>query len=749
MFNAKDIEYISKESGAGLKSTQNMINLLNEGLSVPFISRYRKEATGNLDEVKVQLVKDLYEYIQELNNRKETIISTIKGQEKLTEELERKIRDVYSKTELEDLYLPFKPRKRTRGTIAREKGLEPLADLILDKSETGPAEKMAADYIDSEKGVETTEDALKGASDIVAEKFSENSELRHSVRKHIRERGVLKVSVTSEWVDKRSKYEQYYEFSELYKNIPSHRLLAVRRGEEEKVLKVSVETDREEIKRLFCSIVYDSDHIRSEFLSASLEDSLKRLILPSVETEINGEMKKVADEEAIKVFATNLEKLLLAPAAGDMRVIAIDPGFRTGCKLVVLDETGKLLEHTVIYPTKPQEDIKGSAETLNSLVKKHRVNAVVIGNGTASRETFSFAKKALPEGVIATVVSESGASVYSASAVAREEMPEYDVTVRGAVSIGRRFQDPLSELVKIDPKSIGVGQYQHDVNQGLLKIKLDNVVESVVNRVGIELNTASRYLLKYVSGIGRTLAANIVEYRDNNGSFSSRAELKKVRMFGAKAFLQSAGFLRIRGGDNFLDNTGIHPESYGIVENIAKSSNINVNELAGNSELLDSLKKTDYVEGDFGVHTVGDVIDELRNPGRDPRSDFALFEFEEGVEEISDLKTGMELNGVVTNVAQFGAFVDVGVHQDGLVHISELSHKFITSPDEVVAVGDKVRVVVTGVDEKLKRIQLSMKALQEKPANDRRNRKRNNRNQKRKPQADSGIDSLRKKWGCS
>ncbi len=745
MFNEKDIEYISRESGTGISQTRNMIRLLDEGLSVPFISRYRKEATGNLDEVKVQMVKDLYEYAKELNSRKETILSTIKSQDKLTEDLEKKIVSVYSKTELEDLYLPFKPRKRTRGTIAKEKGLEPLADSILN----GSSKDCAKDYVVPEKGVETVEDALKGASDIIAEKFSENSDLRGKVREHIRTRGVLKVSVTSEWKDKRSKYEQYYDFSELYKNIPSHRLLAVRRGEEEKVLKVAVDTDRQFIADQFHSVVFSSSHTESEFLGVALEDSLKRLIMPSVETEINAEMKKSADEEAIKVFATNLENLLLSSPAGDMRVIAIDPGFRTGCKVVVLDETGKLLEHTVIYPTKPQEKFEESAEVLNALIKKYKTDAVVTGNGTASRETFNFTKKYLPEKIIKTVVSEAGASVYSASAVAREELPEYDVTVRGAVSIGRRFQDPLSELVKIDPKSIGVGQYQHDVNQGFLKIKLDNVVASVVNRVGIELNTASRYLLQYVSGIGKTLAANIVEYRDTNGSFGCREELKKVRMFGAKAFLQSAGFLRIRGGGNFLDNTGIHPESYEIVENIAGTSNLDINELAGNSELLDSLEKGSLTSEQFGLHTVNDVIDELKNPGRDPRSDFAVFEFEEGVEEISDLKTGMELNGVVTNVAQFGAFVDVGVHQDGLVHISELSHKFISSPDEVVSVGDKVKVLVTGVDEKLKRIQLSIKALQEKPANRGGNRKKNNRNRNRKPLVDNGIDSLKKKWGCS
>lgn len=767
MLNERDLIYIAGTCQAQLFQAHNVVELLIEGNTVPFISRYRKERTGNLDELKVQQVKETYDYINELNERKETVLNTIESQGKLTDELRKKIEDTYSKTELEDIYLPYKPKRRTKATIAKEKGLEPLALSILDPAVSEALEVLAAPFVSEEKQVTSIQEALEGAGYIIAELFSENAGLRKLIREEVAEKGILVVAVTKEFENERTKFEQYYDFREAVKTMPSHRILAVRRGETEKVLRSHIDADKELVQNKFRHTLFDSAHPRYQYLDGVFADALTRLLLPSIEQDIQSEMKKKADEEAIRVFALNAENLLLSAPAGNLRVMGADPGFRTGCKLVVLDETGKLLDTNTIFPTKPQEDIEGATKTVRGLIEKYQIEAVVIGNGTASRETQQFFKQVVPEGIIVTVTSEAGASVYSASAAGREEFPDKDVTVRGSVSIGRRFQDPLAELVKIDPKSIGVGQYQHDVNQPLLKTKLDHVVTSVVNRVGVEVNTASYHLLKYVSGIGPTLAKNIVEYRNEHGMFNRRDELNNVRMFGARAFQQSAGFFRLRNGENPLDATGIHPESYSIVENMCETLGVDIPRLIRNKELLEKIKPADFVTENFGVPTIQDILKELEHPGLDPREDFDLFEFEDGVENLEDLQEGMVLKGVVTNVTRFGAFVDIGVHQDGLVHLSELSHRYVTNVEEVVSIGDKVKVKVLSVDLKLKRVQLSMKALQDPPKNSEvtnkkgqksplntKNPKNHNDRQRQfhpTPQKDTSedlLESLKRKWGA-
>ncbi len=741
MISDKDIQYIVKSCDAQTKQVKSVVDLLIEGNTVPFISRYRKEITGNLDEEKVNRVSDEFEFIKELNDRKETILKTIAQQEKLTNDLKFKIESIYSKTELEDLYLPYKPKRRTKATIAREKGLGPLSERILDEKLTGSPEKLAADFVNNEKGVHSVDDALEGAGHIIAEIYSENPDIRKGVRNEISNRGLLKVNVTKDFADKRTKFEQYYDYSENIKSIPSHRILAIQRGESEKTLNSSIEIDTDLLQNKFQLSIISGNHKRKDFLKDTFADALKRLILPSIKNEIIKEKKKSADEEAIIVFASNMEKLLLAPMAGDLRLLALDPGFRSGCKVVVLDETGKLLANTAIFPHKPQGKTEEASKVIKDLIQKFKIEAIAIGNGTASRETHTFIKSLAPKEMIISVVSEAGASVYSASKEAREEFPDHDVTVRGAVSIGRRFQDPLSELVKIDPKSIGVGQYQHDVNQSLLSKKLDTVVISVVNRVGVDVNMASYHLLKYVSGVGETLAKNILEYRNQNGTFKLRKELMKVPKFGAKAFLQGAGFLRIRNGKNPLGSTGIHPESYPLVDTMSKSAGVKTGDLIQNTTCLSTLNAGDYITEDFGLLTIKDIIAELKKPGRDPRKDFELFEFDDDVENIDDLVEDMDLKGVVTNVTNFGAFVDIGVHQDGLVHISELSNTFVTNPEKIVSVGDKVKVKVIKVDKVLKRIQLSMKALMPKaPVSS--YKKSFNKN---KPKSDP-IADLKKKW---
>jgi uncharacterized protein len=631
--------------------------------------------------------------------------------------------------------------------VAKEKGLEPLALSISDENFSGSVEELAETFISEEKGVNSAAEAIEGAGHIIAEQFSENPELRKKVRKDMFEKGVLFVSVTKDFQDSRTKYEQYYNYNEPVKTLPSHRILAIRRGETEKVLKNRIEIDREELQERIKPLLFAASHPNAEYLERFLEDAMKRLVLPSIELDIQAELKKQADLEAIGVFAANLEKLLLSSPAGSRRVLGVDPGFRTGCKLVVLDETGKFLENATIFPTKPLEKTAEAEKIVKNFLEKYNIEAVAIGNGTASRETLAFFKKILPEEIIVMVVSEAGASVYSASEAGREEFPDQDVTVRGAVSIGRRFQDPLSELVKIEPKSIGVGQYQHDVNQGLLKQKLDTVVALVVNRVGVELGTASYHLLKYVSGIGETLAKNIVQHRYEHGIFKRREDLQNVRMFGAKAFQQSAGFLRLRSSENLLDSTGIHPESYFIVDNICQKTGKNIAELLRKKEIISTIKPEDYITGDFGIPTIRDILKELETPGRDPRQDFEVFEFEEGIESIDDLEEGMVLKGVVTNVTRFGAFVDIGVHQDGLVHISELSNQFVTNPEEVISVEEKVKVKVIKIDPELKRIQLSIKALQEPPKKQHPKppRKKHHTPQPRK---EDPLESLKRKWGA-
>jgi len=736
MIEIKDVKYISEIVEVSETQVKSVVEMLAEGMTVPFISRYRKEKTGSLDEVKVQSILENFEYIKELNERKQTVLKTIEEQGKLTKELREKIENTFSKTELEDLYLPFKPKRRTKAVIAKEKGLEPLALSILEGSDK-TLNQLAIPFINPDKKVESVEDALLGASHIIAESFSENTELRKKIRDFVAETSVLEVKVADEFKEKRTKFEQYYDFSEKIKGMPSHRVLAIRRGEKEKVLKTKVEVDKETIFETACKMLNIAEKVFKDFLSECVRDSLNRLILPSIELDIRMEMKKEADIDAISVFASNLENLLLSPPAGNIAVLGVDPGFRTGCKVVALSETGKLLDTATIFPTEPFLKIDEATHTTLDFIQKYKLKAVVIGNGTASRETKDFMKKVVPTGVIVTVVSEAGASVYSASEAGREEFPDYDLTVRGAVSIGRRFQDPLAELVKIEPKSIGVGQYQHDVSQSLLKKKLDTTVVSVVNRVGVDINTASYHLLKYVAGIGQTLAKNIVSYRDENGKFSNREDLKNVRMFGEKAFLQSAGFLRIREGENPLDKTGIHPESYSVVERMAKELNTDIENLIGNNELVDKLKPEQFVTDEFGIPTIKDIFKELKAPGRDPREEFELFEFKEGVEEISDLTEGMVLKGIVTNVTNFGAFVDIGVHQDGLVHISQLSHTYVSSPEEVVSVGDKIEVKVVSIDTELKRIGLSMKALQKKP--ERKHKRKQNK-------FSASLQDLQKKW---
>ncbi len=734
---SNDLNFITKKSGKSENKVKAVISLLENGMTVPFIARYRKEVSGGLNEVDIQEIKDLLEFVKELNSRKRTILNTIKEQGKLTVDLKKKIENCYSKNELEDLYLPFKPKKKTKAAIAKEKGLLPLAEMILNEKKLGSAEEVATLFISEAKKSFNIKEAIEGAGYIIAERFAENSELRKFVRKKMFEEGKLSVKVTKEWKNKRSKFEQYYDYNELVNSLPSHRILAIRRGEKEKVLKSSVLLDLEKIKLKVFSIFYDNKHPRKKVLDDYLKDALKRLVFPSIELEVRRDLKKRADVEAIEVFAKNLEQLLLSPPAGELVVMGVDPGYRTGCKIVVLDETGKVLKYDTIYPTKPNEKIMEAKEKVVSLKEEFNIKAIAIGNGTASRETYEFFKKVFNDSdLIISIVNEAGASVYSASEIAREEFPEYDVTVRGAISIGRRFQDPLAELVKIEPKSIGVGQYQHDVNQTLLKKRLDNTVFSVVNRVGVDLNTASYHLLKYVSGINDSLAKSIVEYRNKNGRFYKREDLMNVKGMGEKVFQQSAGFLRIRDGSNVLDSTGIHPETYFIVEKIADYLGVKENLLVRNKKLIEKIDPNLFITEEFGLPTIIDIIKELENPGRDPRKVFNVFEYTEGVKSFEDVEEGMVLRGVITNITNFGAFVDIGVHQDGLIHISEISHDFVKNPEDMVSVGEKVEVKVLSVDKDLKRISLSLKALENKPDRIERRGKKDL------------LSSLKKKWGA-
>lgn len=702
---------IATELGITVRQVEATAKLLQEGATVPFIARYRKEATGSLDETQIAAIRDRLEQLAELDKRRETILKSIREQGKLTAELEQKILQADTMSALEDLYLPYRPKKRTKATIAKEKGLEPLAMAILEQKEIDLALE-AYKYVDPEKQVYSIEEALEGARHIIAEYINEHQETRAQMRELFLKKAVItsKVLPEKEKTEEAQKYKDYFDWAEPIATIPSHRLLAMRRGEKEMILTLDIAPEEQEAINLLEKTFLKANNDCSQQVKIAINDCYKRLLKPSMETEVRLISKKRADEEAIKVFAENVRELLMAPPLGEKVVLALDPGFRTGCKLVVLDKNGKLLHHDTIYPNEPQREIAKSARILKDLCEKYQVEAIAIGNGTASRETESFVKSLEIPNVKVIVVNESGASIYSASEVAREEFPDLDLTVRGAISIGRRLQDPLAELVKIDPKSIGVGQYQHDVDQNALKRSLDDVVISSVNKVGVELNTASKQLLMYVSGLGESLAQNIINYRNEHGPFRSRNELKNVPRLGDKAFEQCAGFLRIRNAENPLDSSAVHPEAYEVVEQMAKDLNCSVKDLMQNAELRKQIDLNKYVSERFGLPTLQDIMQELAKPGRDPRKEFEEFAFAEGIHEITDLKPGMKLPGIVTNVTKFGAFVDIGVHQDGLVHISELSDKYIADPTEVVKVGQKVMVTVLDVEVERKRIALSMKS---------------------------------------
>ena len=692
------------------KQVKATVDLLDEGGTVPFISRYRKEMTGSLDEVQILAIKTEIERLRQLEQRRESILKSIEGQGKLTEELKAKLMDADTLSKLEDLYLPYKPKRRTKATIAREKGLEPLAQLILEQK-NNDVFAAALEYVNKEKEVESPEDALQGARDIIAEIVSEEAIVREGLRKLFKETAVIKSRVIKGKEEAGEKFEDYFEWEEKLANCPSHRMLAMRRGEKEDILILDITVDEDSAHDILKKHFITTRGECAQQLQMAIEEGYKRLLQPSIEAEVRLLTKQQADEKAILVFAENLRELLLASPLGQKTILALDPGFKSGCKLVALDAQGKLLEETVIYPHEPQRRTVESENIVLAYCAKHNIEAIAIGNGTASRETEQFIRNidVLPKSIPVIMVSEAGASVYSASDVAREEFADYDLTVRGAVSIGRRLADPLAELVKIDPKSIGVGQYQHDVDQNALKNKLDDVVMSCVNGVGVELNTASKQLLSYVSGIGETLAKNIVDYRNENGAFKSRKELLKVARMGEKVFEQCSGFLRIRDGIHPLDKSAVHPESYHIVEKMAKDLNCGIDELMSDKELRKKINLNSYVTETIGLPTLKDIIAELEKPGRDPRKSFEVFSFDENVHEISDLREGMRLPGIVTNVTNFGAFVDVGVHQDGLVHISQLSDTFVDDPASIVKVGQKVWVHVTEVDAKRKRIALSMK----------------------------------------
>lgn len=703
-FNLKIAKELNIEAG----QVEQTIKLLDEGCTVPFISRYRKEATGELDEVVIMRIRDRITQLRDLEKRREVILASIVEQGKMTSELKEQLLHSETITELEDLYLPYRPKRRTRASMARDKGLEPMAKILMSQG-FDDMEKLAERYIDEKRGVKNVEEVLQGARDIISEWISESKTARERLRLLFDKEAVIYAHVVKGKEEEGAKYSSYYEFDEQLKRAPSHRILAMFRGENEGFLKVDVEPSMERGVELLERMFVKNDSEAADHVKIAVFDSYKRLLQPSIETEIRNKYKDKADDEAIRVFAENLRQLLMSAPLHGHSVLALDPGFRTGCKVVCLDKNGKLLCNDVIYPHPPENKVKESLDKIVTLVDKFKITAIAIGNGTAGRETESFVKRIrFDNDVIVMMVNESGASVYSASAVAREEFPEYDVTVRGAVSIGRRLIDPLAELVKIDPKSIGVGQYQHDVNQSKLHAGLEDVVVSCVNRVGVDLNTASKEILTYVSGVGASLAGNIVKYRNEKGSFKSRGELRKVARFGDKAFEQAAGFLRIRDGVNPLDNSAVHPESYYVVEKMAKKIGCKVEELISDKDKRSAVNINEYVDNKIGLPTLRDIIKELEKPGRDPRESFEKFEFDSTVHEINDLREGMKLPGVVTNITAFGAFVDVGVHQDGLVHLSRMSNKFIKDPNEVVKLNQKVVVTVVEVDVKRKRISLSL-----------------------------------------
>jgi uncharacterized protein len=695
------------------KQVQNTINLLHSGATVPFVARYRKEATDSLDELQIAHIGELNEKLIAIDQRRAVIFDSISEQGKMTTEIELMLNNAVSMSELEDIYLPYKPKRKTRASMAIERGLEPLAK-ILSAQQLINVEKTAAQFVNKEKDVATIEEALAGARDIIAEWISENKKIREKIRQLFIKEGIIYSKIIKDKEKEGENYTNFFSYSELFAKAPSHRILAIFRGENEGFLRVNVEPDEEKTLCLLEKFVVKTQYDTAKQVWQAARDSYKRLLKPQMETETRAFYKEKADKEAINVFSDNLRQLLMTPPLGQQTILAIDPGFRTGCKVVILDKQGKLLYNETIYPHPPHAQYGLASDKLKRLVSQYKVDAIAIGNGTAGRETEHFVSKIpFERDVKAIVVSESGASVYSVSAIAREEFPDYDVTVRGAISIGRRLMDPLAELVKVEPKSIGVGQYQHDVNQNLLHKSLENTVISCVNKVGVEVNTASKELLSYVSGVGLTLAKNIVEYRNQNGQFTSRNELLNVPRFGAKAFEQAAGFLRIRGAKNPLDNSAVHPESYPIVDKMAKDLMTTVTDLMKNKALCRQIDLKRYISEKIGLPTLTDIIQELDKPGRDPRAHFEILQFDKNIQTINDLKIGMVLPGIITNITNFGCFVDVGVHQDGLVHLSQITDKYIRNPNEVVKLHQHVKVKVMNIEIERKRITLSMKELTE------------------------------------
>ncbi|MBE5320226.1 RNA-binding transcriptional accessory protein [Pedobacter sp. MR2016-19] len=706
---------IAAELKVAEKQVTATINLLDEGATVPFISRYRKEVTGSLDEVEVAAIRDRVLQLRDLDKRREAILKSMTELGKLTPELEKKINEAETISLLEDIYLPFKPKRKTRASVAKEKGLEPLALQIFEQNAFDLA-ASAEKFINTEKGVNSLDEALAGARDIIAEMISENAEARTKMRTYFQEKAVFKSEVIKGKEEEGIKYKDYFEWSEPVKTAASHRVLAMRRGEKELILRLDALPPAEDAIAILQNQFILGNNAASKQVQQALEDGYKRLLEPAMETELRVFTKQKADQEAIRVFAENARQLLLAAPMGQKNVLAIDPGFRTGCKVVCLDKQGQLLENTAIYPHTGQGNVKNAEFTIQQLCEKHNIEAIAIGNGTAGRETETFVRGLNLPHITIVMVNESGASIYSASEVAREEFPTQDITVRGAVSIGRRLMDPLAELVKIDPKSIGVGQYQHDVDQNKLQASLDDTVISAVNAVGVELNTASKQILAYVSGLGPTLAQNIVDYRNTNGAFKNRESLKKVPRLGDKAYEQAAGFLRIRNAENVLDTSGVHPERYAVVGKMAKDLSTTVSALMKDTQLQKQIKPQQYVTDEIGLPTLNDILKELAKPGRDPREQFEAFSFTDGVNEIADLRVGMKLPGIVTNITNFGAFVDIGVHQDGLVHTSQLANRFVANPNDIVKVHQKVEVTVMEVDAARKRISLSMKTeVSQKP----------------------------------
>jgi protein Tex len=709
MITEKYTQIIAGELNQPAGFVQNTINLLESGATIPFIARYRKELTGSMDEVVIAQVRDRLAQLKELDSRRIAILKSLQEQEKLTPELESAVTNAATMAELEDIYLPFKPKRKTRASIAREKGLEPLALLIFSQR-YDDIEARAEKFIDPEKGVNSVEEAIQGASDIIAEKVNEDSYARKRIRSLFQKESKLSSKVIKGKDQDGINFQMYFDYHEPLHRAPSHRLLAMFRGENEGFLRISVEVVEEQAYEILGRIFLKGNNASAGLVKTAIADSCKRLLFPSIETEMRQWAKEKADTEAIRVFAENMRQLLLAPPLGQKNVLAIDPGFRTGCKIVCLDRQGKLVHNETIYPHPPQNEVKESIHKIKSLVNAYKIEAIAIGNGTGGRETERLIKSIpFDREVIALAVNESGASVYSASAVARKEFPDYDVTVRGSVSIGRRLMDPLAELVKIEPKSIGVGQYQHDVDQPALMKSLEDTVVSCVNKVGVEVNTASEELLTYVSGLGPGLAKNIIAYRNENGPFKSRSEFRKVTRFGEKAFEQAAGFLRIRDAKNPLDRSSVHPESYPVVDLMAKRTGCTVDDLIGKSELRSQIKLEEFISENVGMPTLQDIMQELAKPGRDPRQQFEMFEFDKHIHSINDLRTGMKLPGIITNITNFGVFVDLGVHQDGLVHISQLADRFVRDPNEVVKLNQKVMVEVLEVDIERKRIQLTMK----------------------------------------